>query len=487
MINKKKIKNIMIGVLVSCITLQAMIPSNMVAKTNQEAPITSLTSVENEEQIAVKGNELTLLKTEGKKGQWRIEPVDKVFCTIKNEQNDKLMQIEQGADGEWTVSLEQKEVLEDEQLWYVEICDEDTYRIKSKANDMCLQIEKDDDDKFSFSLGEEMEEDTQLWEMNEKSYDYANQYFTYLEEQNPELVSRKEQIKIEKLQDKRLQLYQNYEANQKEIQEIDRELETLGVVELTAEQVAEKIGKENEEMSPNARIATFPTADGVVWSSSRVYEVCRGKVIELQILVGSPVYGSSASTSALVASIDKTFHAADFKAGNRNLLKVTMENLVVNGVEKIPVVGEILGVGVTVFSWLSSYMSDLSTSTVIENIEVDYTIAQFGETKLVYAKYQGFEDDLQVLAYMGNKSNMTISVDKPLVYVGNTYPEIEKTTYTDSIASPEYASGFKAYAAQLYYNYKNNLSEMDECLLVYKYKLTVIDGNDYYISIPVYY
>lgn len=103
-----KIKKTIVGLLIGCMTVQAMIPNNVSAKTQKEVPVTSLISLENDECISVMESDLILSKTEGKKQQWRIEPVDKVFCTIKNEQNNKLMQIEQEADGEWTISLETK-------------------------------------------------------------------------------------------------------------------------------------------------------------------------------------------------------------------------------------------------------------------------------------------------------------------------------------------------------------------------------------------
>ena len=487
MINKINIRKIIVVLLIGCITVQSMMPNSIWAKTRKEVPVTSFISLENNEYIGMTENALALSKMEGEKQQWRIEPVDKVFCTIKNEQNNKLMQIEQAVDGEWSVSLVSKVTLEDEQLWYVEMCEVDTYRIKSKVNDMCLEIEKEDDGKYSFSLGEVAEENTQLWKVNEKSYDYANQYFTYLENQNPEVVSKKEQIKIDKLQEERFQLCQNYEENQTEIVEIDNELESLGVVELTAAEVAEKMGIENEGMSPNARIATYPTVDGVEWSSSRVYEVCRGKVIELQILVGEPQDNTNYNSSELISRQVIEIHAANFELGTRNLLKVMAEDIVVGAVEETPVVGGIIEAGVTAYSWVEAFMSGVATDTVIDNAEVVYIVEQYGQTKMVFAKYLDYSDELQVLAYVGNKSNMAIIVNKPSIYVGNTYPEMETEEYTGFVSSPRYDSGFKAYAAQLYYNFKNDLPEMEEWLLVYGFNLNVINEADYTVSMPVYY
>jgi hypothetical protein len=47
-------------------TVQAMIPNNVSAKTRKEVPVTSLISLENDECIGMKGNELILSKTNGK-------------------------------------------------------------------------------------------------------------------------------------------------------------------------------------------------------------------------------------------------------------------------------------------------------------------------------------------------------------------------------------------------------------------------------------
>ena len=491
MINKMKIKKTIVGLLVGCMTVQAMIPNNVSAKPQKEVPVTSFISLENDECIGMKGNELALSKTNGKKQQWRVEPVDQVFCTIKNEQNNKLMEIEQDEDGEWTVALERKETLEDEQLWYVEICEEDTYRIKSKANDLCLEIEKEDDGSYSFSLGEVAEEDTQLWEMNEKSYDYANQYFTYLEEQNPELVSMKEQIKIEELQDKRIQLCYNYEENQEEIEKLDNELESLGVVELTANEVAAKMGEENEATSPNARVAVYPATDGEVWTSSRVCVAYRGKIIELQILVANPKYEATSATSELISRTERSTHAVNVKAATQELLKAIGQNIVEGVVEgvaaKHPVIGGAIATGVTVMEWAEIFISELSTSTVIDNLDTSYIINQRGETKKVYAKYQGLSDNYQILAYMGNKSSITVEVIAPAIYVGNEYLKSQMTSYEGWVASPDYESNYRTHAAHLYYNYKNGLPEMEASQLIYAFYLEFADGESYRMSMPVYY
>lgn len=487
MINKMKIKKTIVGLLIGCMTVQAMIPNNVSAKTQKEVPVTSLISLENDESIGMKGNELTLSKTNGKKQQWRIEPVDQVFCTIKNEQNNKLMEIEKDEDGEWTVSLERKETLEDEQLWYVEICEEDTYRIKSKANDLCLEIEKEDDGSYSFTLGEVAEENTQLWEMNEESYDYANQYFTYLEEQNPELVSMKEQIEIQKLQDKKTQLCYDYEENQEEIEKIDNELEALGVVELTANEVAAKMGEENEAMSPNARVAVYPTTEGVAWSSSRVCVAYRGKIIELQILVGNPAYGTTYKTSALISRSQYSIHAANVKAATQDLVKTIVQEVVIEGVSRIPGSGGAIATGVKVLTWLETFKSGLNTSTIIENLDTTYIINQCGETKKVYAKYQGLSDNNQILAYMGNKSNVSVEISEPAVYIGNQYLESGTKRYEGWIASPDYESSYRTHAAQLYYNYKNGLPEMEETQFVHTFYLEFADGGTYKMTLPVYY
>lgn len=479
MINKKKIKKVVVGGLIGCITLQAMLPSNVLAKPRREVPVTSLISVENDEQIAMKGNDLTLSTAKKKKQQWRIEPVDKVFCTIKSEHNNKLMQIEQEADGDWTVSLERKETLEDEQLWYVEICEEDTYRIKSKANDMCLEIEKEDDGKYSFTLGEEAEEETQLWEMNEKSYDYANQYFTYLEEQNPELVSMKEQIEIEKLQDERLQLCENYGENQEEIQEIDNELNSLGAVELTEGEAAEKMGIESEAVSPNARVAVYPNRSGVAWSSSRYCVVYNGKVIELQTLVAKP----NAATSALRTSSSLTVKDGGFKAGTRNLLKAISKSVV----GYLPEIGGDFSKALTVYNWASAYISGFSSTTLISNIEETYKISQLGETKIVYAKYQGSSDSTQILAYKGNKTNATVTSICDYWSGYSEYISHMTKTVKGSYASPMYASGYKTYAAKLFYNYKNNISDMNEYFTISKFPIELIDGKQYSVNVVLYY
>lgn len=282
-------------------------------------------------------------------------------------------------------------------------------------------------------------------------------------------------------------LCQNYEENQKEIVEIDNELESLGVVELTADEVAEKMGIEKEVMSPNSRIATYPTADGVEWSSSRVYQVCRGKVIELQILVGKPVEGTNHSTSELVSRTERSTHAANVKAATQELIKTIVQDVVVEGVAISPAKGGLIATGVTVLTWIETFVSGLNTSTIIESLDTSYIINQRGEMKIVYAKYESLSDDYQILAYMGNKSSITVEVSAPAIYVGNEYLESERTTYRGWVASPDYESNYRTHAAQLYYNYKNGLPEMETSHLIYAFYLKFANGENHRMSMPVYY
>ena len=70
---------------------------------------------------------------------------------------------------------------------------------------------------------------------------------------------------------------------------------------------------------------------------------------------------------------------------------------------------------------------------------------------------------------MGNKSNVTIKLSTPSIYVGNKYPNIPDKTYQGSVASADYDSNFRTYAAQLYYKYKSKLFNIEECLFAYRF------------------
>ena len=479
-----KRKFFVVGLLLCSMVLQMLGTFEVFAKTKNNVPITSLTSIETEGKVEVSGNELRLTdknaKSKKSKQQWKIEPVDRVFCTIKSDYNGKILAVEQDKNGEWDVLLVKKATLEDEQLWYVEICDEDTYRIKSKLNDLCLKVEKKDDGAHSFSLGEEEKSCEQFWRIDEKAYNYANQYFTYLEEQDPELVSMKEQIQIENLQNERNKLFEDYEENIDEIEKIDGELERLGAIELSNEEAMVKMGEGEEGVFSKARVATYPTSSGVVWSSFRFCVAYNGKIIELQTLVGKPQSG--ATSSALISEKTLVVTSGGFEAGVRNLLFAISQKVV----GCTPEIGGDLAKAITVYSWAKAYISGISSKTLVSNVKETYIISQLGETKIVFAKYQGSADSTQILAYKGNKTNVTVTSVCSSWPQYSSYIEHTAKTIKGTYASPKYSSEYKSYAAKLYYNYKNNISDMNAYFTLYSFPLELIDKKQYSISVPRY-
>ena len=461
-------RKIIAGILMIFVMIQSIHISNVNAK-NAEM-WTNIRLAECEEYLDMNGNLASLTGDSSKKDtKWIFKVVDKVFFTIENYQNGKILEVT--PDGS-NVMLAHKKTGADSQQWYAEICEDGYYRIKSKVNDMSLTY---DIDKECIVLQETVESMSQKWDIDKDVYDYVNKYITEIEEANPEIVSREDMYKIEALNKERSWLAMEYDKNKDRIDEIDEELKLLGEVIVDDNEVTRKL---YGEYAVSPMIADYPTAYGVSWSSTRVNTVYRGQMMELQIMVGKPYQaGSALNSDDAVMSYKPS--ARGFAAGTKNVIKAVLTD----AIEHIPGIGGDLSVGISVYNYAKNFIQGFTPSTVVGNIQTTYTVSQCGEMKLVFTKYQGNLDSTQILTYRGNKTDATITTVSP-VYSSNGQSVVHVTnTYNSTFCSKYYNSGLHDYACNQFYNYKNGLS-VSEHFVIRKFQISGVDGRPIDVSIP---
>lgn len=409
---------------------------------------------------------------------WTIEPIDKVFCIVRNITTNKVLQLNFNENETKTVTVSEY-IGNDNQLWYVELCRDNSYRIKSKLSDYCLCYQPNTCNNSNIiGVSEYKEDDSQKWYISEDVYDYANAYLKKLEEQNPELMSMKELYESERLEEERRELALDYNKNTAAIAKTDQKLKQLGLITLDEDVVEEKLKmvKPNDVYEDNRAqlMAAIPsTSNGVSWNSKRVNYVYNGKIMELQILTTQ-----SSTSSSLYSSKVLAVTAGGFKAGARSVLKAIASDAICEA----PEIGGILSTGLTAYGYLKTFMSDISSTTVIDNITCSYTLGLSGQMKVIMVKYDGSSDSSQIVGYRGNSVNVATTIVTPK-YNGET---VSNSTYNNvsTFSSQYYSSGAYANASKAYYNYKNNLADVTVHYVETSLPLKLVNNKTTNIKIP---
>lgn len=183
---------------------------------------------------------------------------------------------------------------------------------------------------------------------------------TYANESDPNGVDKQQAIKD--LYKERAELCANFDENVDRIEKIDKQLEKLGVEELSEGEVFEILSEaENFDMAsvPSLMIAT-PSVAGVKWTSSRSVNTYNGIQYEVQELHAIP----TSMTSCLYSS-----HIT-YSASNRNIRAASnlAKSALPNVLGLVPKIGGDLATGVTIFQLLKGAYTDLQESTIVSNI-----------------------------------------------------------------------------------------------------------------------
>lgn len=181
-------------------------------------------------------------------------------------------------------------------------------------------------------------------------------YATESETQNMVAIVEDEERnrKIDQLLSERCELELEYEKNIVLINQIDKQLESLGVEGITMDEVSKKMG---QSVMPCYSVSSTSTTK---WTSRRMVVAYANRQFEFQIIEGVPI----AQDSLLRKDYTEVkYSKAGFAAGAVDAIKVVG----VSALGSLPEIGTTLSVGITVYDAFNAFISNLTTSTIIEN------------------------------------------------------------------------------------------------------------------------
>lgn len=250
---------------------------------------------------------------------------------------------------------------------------------------------------------------------------------------------------ITQLMLERSKLEVEYSKNRSKIAEIDSQLNSLGVTEVSTFELENRMGI---DVSPYYIVNPTSTTR---WTSRRVVTTYRGKQYELQIIEGVP---TSADSPLRYDSSRVYYEARGVKAGIAKVLQV----LSVSALGAIPEIGSELAAGVTVYDAIKGMVSNLTTSTLIDKITGTGVVSLTTHMKFVYVKEYGQPDTgNQVLCYQGNSVTYLLST----ISVVDTFENGNLKTLHDVSVSRDSSTVSERYndysvPVENFYSYKYN-------------------------------
>ena len=177
-----------------------------------------------------------------------------------------------------------------------------------------------------------------------------------------------------------------------EVEELDRQLEELGVEHLTSEEVYERFGGD-EAVVP---YVNKPDMDNVKWTLSKTTSKYNGIIYEIQTLIAQPNH----KNSGLRIYGGKVILAnGDMAAGVAEAIKVVAS-------AAVGFINKEAGIILTVYDTIKAVITKASKTMMISSAHIVYSYA-FSETaSFKYVKIKGRPDIEQQLTYISTKGTL---------------------------------------------------------------------------------
>ena len=264
---------------------------------------------------------------------------------------------------------------------------------------------------------------------------------------------------IDQLLSERCELELEYEKNIVQINQIDKQLESLGVEEITMNEVNHKVG---QRVMPRYSVSSTSTTK---WTSRRMVVAYANRQFEFQIIEGVPIAQNSPLRNDYT---NVQYRKAGFTAGAVDAIKVVG----VAALGSLPEIGAVLSAGITVLDAFNAFISNLTTNTIIERVEGTAVVSFTSHMKYIFVKPNGSADTgNQVLCYVGNIVDYlvtTVSVVDVMVNGVSTPTHGIGVSGQDSSKSKDYSD--YSVPARNYYNYVTN----GDNNFVYDYQITYV-------------
>ena len=238
-------------------------------------------------------------------------------------------------------------------------------------------------------------------------------------------------LTIDELFALRAQLLFNPNATDEDFEQINAQLCSLGVVEISAADVVSKIGA---DVKPLVEVSD---TNDTSWYSKETVVVVWGRQYTVQIITGQ----FKNQNSPLVKTYDGTRQYNGAQIGAVNAVQVLAEDIVTASISNyIPTVGSFLSASKTLYDVWSEIDSSLSPFSVVEDAAYSFKIQMATTVKLVYAKNTGSPDaGYQILGYVGTRVDYNVGIYIPVYTTENGVPKMEIKSITYSDYSKSYA------------------------------------------------
>lgn len=289
---------------------------------------------------------------------------------------------------------------------------------------------------------------------------------------------------IRALYTQRAELAQNIEENREAILKIDDQLESLGVEEISREELASKL-----DTNLAQPMANCPPNSSTKWLSYRTIYVYRGTQYEIQQITGTPNIPDSQSgitsgenytlMSTVYAGIDKIY-GTDYAV--EELIRFTTRNTLEYAAEgTLDLIGTAFPSTRTACALMKNsitsvedfyeagrvYEEALSPTTVFDNVSYLCTVGMVATEEYVFVKTPGTPDEgHQIFAYAGNQIECAVGVMGSAFWVSNgtATPIILHGSTNFVIRSAYYANSFQR-AVMTYLEYKQGYTTTENHLL----------------------
>lgn len=302
----------------------------------------------------------------------------------------------------------------------------------------------------------------------------------YAQQISSEVISFDDNLELQSYIDslyvKRNELALDFDRNKEQIDQIDQELASLGVEEISYAELANKLGS---TVSPQYTVNQPDSY--TTWTSRRYSYNYQGNLYEIQVITGVPN-----STSSKLSRIAE-FHSNPsygITVGSINALKVVAGSVIGN----LGNVGQGLGVAITLYDAAKAYVSGLQKTTVFEDVYATYKANISANMRYVFVKTYGSADSgNQILCYVGNYATYITSIDiDDQIYIdGNLTPVHIDHSHSGSIQSTHY-DNYSSIASSRYLRHKQGDSDWYEYNYVASITMTTLTG-DINVALPIEY
>lgn len=297
----------------------------------------------------------------------------------------------------------------------------------------------------------------------------------------PIIIDHEKQETIRELMDLRGTLCVDVDANKEQILKVDEQLKALGVEDLSAQEMAEKLGVPNASTMANPAPKT-----GVEFKSNRFITVWNGERYEIQEVISYPKANSS---SPLKDSAVLAFESYENRVADQlEFLAVTVQGAYSVYSEFNPSkVGTVFNGVMTFYDVFSSLIDAIEPTTYISGIDSSATVNFSFYEKYVFIKCEGSADEgNQILAYCGNRMIYAATIVTPndIMVDGMSYPINGVRSITEDYRA-QYYDNYTSRAAQIFWNYRHNgVTNFNEKFWVYSISFEAIGDAKRTISIP---